>query len=1266
MSTLRDETAADVPVKDVTVDLSRLTPAPPESSTYQHARARLDISRVSREELEDRFLRLQEETLQLKQHSHKRDDLIKKLSTKLKRLMNNRDRMEQLAAGTAPSSRVRDVEMEEMMEELHEKVRALQAENEGLKQRLLVAKHQLINRQSQRPTPYDRIQPRVNTGLKKFRDDMSSPSLIRPKSTRSLEGGGRPPTGLLPRYGHSLLEEARSEIRNLENVIESQRSRMEELEGASELLREELRRKEAEYEERLLQVRQEQSSKLRTHVNSNVTLIKLQKQLAVRSNTVAELEGRYLQLQESQQTLKLSHEAAMAKVDELSADLKNERLKRLELEKQLQSASVSRTRMEQLQERIGELEQDRDLLKDSNEKLLNSAFDVSQQEKWQLQEQRLKLQISQLETALKADLVDKNEILDKVKAERDTNEKLKEANQKLEVQFLQQKQQLEELNEQLKFYSRGSDYDVAELTEALLLVKTRKSQRSGDLDFLREAEEETGGTSMENAIKELRAAHAETIQELEKTRSLLSTESRISQGYKAELDAALRKMDADKLEYEQKLERQAQLLDARATKIRKLEAQLRDIAYGTKTYSVKADATAEDEADESGEALHLESGENLLELQIVGVTLSGSALQMLGEAEPATFCTYAFYVFELHATPVVTGHSPKYNFTSKYVVSVDERFLDYLHRGAVRVELHEALGLDWRTLAAGELHLQQLLEQDGKVHGSVALVGSRDEARCFGSLEFWLRLRVPMTETLRLYREKMKAVSFIITRHHSDTRAGGYTHGVHTPEQVKVLTRVVSPQPPPTTGDWNELFITVRRCSGLQPRGSWQPSPYVVYKFFHFPDHPTATVHNRQDPDFHDLRSYSVSMDADLDRYLKSELLQFYVFDYKEEQMDMYLGKAQVPLRTLTHDESLTGVFSLADPSGLPAGNIEVTLKWKVSYIHPVDAMEDEPRFTPVEEASEAKQQPEGKEARHHCAESQAPLPKPRLKTQVKGTPPAKKVTFEGTAANQQLDASSSAQEAETLPAAPVQVLSKGAGEEEDDERESDVSEGQLVTGSAASYSDDSEISEEIIEDVEDVPAAAEAQSDSDDCIVPGTATARKVSERVRVEIVCLSLRAESRVARDSSVVRLFVEYSFLDLPTEETPLSLPKPPLGRSINYNYSKVIPVDAERNAARRRLLRGVLQGRNPHMERIRFTVVSEPPEEEEQERECEDVGVAFLRIPDILEKQRDVTEERLSVLDVEDSSEVVGTLTVSVECLEALRSIMEEEETAISRL
>lgn len=97
------------------------------------------------------------------------------------RLVKDRGRMEQLAAGGAhPVSRVRDVEMEEMMEELQEKIRGLQTEKEGLKQRLLVAKQQLMNSQSRRAA-YGHVQSRVNSGLKKLRDDSSSPP-TRPKS----------------------------------------------------------------------------------------------------------------------------------------------------------------------------------------------------------------------------------------------------------------------------------------------------------------------------------------------------------------------------------------------------------------------------------------------------------------------------------------------------------------------------------------------------------------------------------------------------------------------------------------------------------------------------------------------------------------------------------------------------------------------------------------------------------------------------------------------------------------------------------------------------------------------------------------------------------------------------------------------------------------------------------------------------------------------------------------------------------------------------
>ncbi|KAM7415414.1 hypothetical protein PAMA_019980 [Pampus argenteus] len=1246
MCTTLDETSADVPVRDFTVNL----PRPADSSMYQNVRACQDIMRVSREELEDRFLRLHEETLLLKQHIHKQDDKIKKLGTKLMRLVKDRGRMEQLAAGgTQPVSRVRDVEMEEMMEELQEKVRGLQAENERLKQRLLVSKQQLINSQSRRPTPYGHVQPQVNSGTKRLRDDTSSPSQTRPRSMRSLEGARRPPTGQLPRYGHSLLEEARAEIRNLENVIESQRSHMEEMVGALELLREELRKKEEEYEEKLLQVQQQQTSKLRSHVNNNVTMIKLQKQLADRSNAITELQGRFLQIQESQRALKFSYDAAMVKVDELSAQLKDERLKSLQLEKQLQSSIISKIKIEQLQERISELQQERDLLKDNNDKLLNSAFGVSQQHKWGVQEQ-LKLQITQLETALKADLVDKNEILNKIKAERDTNEKLSEENKKLHIQFLEQKQQLEDLTDRLKSYSKEEEYDVDELTEALLLIKKRKSQKSGELGFLREVEDGVS-SSTETAIRELRAAHAETIQELEKTRNILSMENKISKDYKAELETVLQKMDSDRIKSQQKLEDQAQLLDTRAAKIKKLEAQLRDIAYGTKTYVFKPDVIDEDEADEFNESLHLERGENLLELQIVGATLSASALEALGDGESSTFCTYSFYLFELHSTPVSLGQRPQYGFTSKYVVSMDECFLDYLHRFSISIELHQALGLDWRTMATGELRLQQLLEQDGKVYGTIPLVGKCDTALTFGSLDYWMRLRIPMTESLRLYKEKVKAVGYI-----------------HTP--------LIQDREPlsSTSSSLNELCVCVQRCRNLPSSSSQQPNSYVVYKFFNFPDYPTATVHACCHPQFSDLKSYSVHIDEDLDRYLKSEALQFYVFDYEEEQMDVYVGKAQVPLLPLSLDDTISGVFELTDPTGLPAGHLEVTLKWRFTYLPPPGSIMTVkvPKSESMKEQEHVEEEEKNKVPLLHSsslpdvAASKVPLPKLRQRTRVKEGPATKKVTFiETSAAEDQFEEQSSA--GPSIPAersltSPVEKL-KSTEQEEDEE--SHLSEGQLVAASAQSYSDDSDISEEIIEDVEEVPAAAEdrsesTQSDSDDCIVHGQAVGRKTLERVRVEVVSLSLRPDSRVSRDSSVVRLFVEYSFLDLPTEETPLSLPKPPQGKSINYNYSKVIPVDAETHGLRRLLMREVLQGQHPPMERIRFTVVSEPPEEEEQERECEDVGVAFLRIPEILEKQQDLLEISLTVVDVEDSSEVVGSLTVSLEGLDALQCIMKEAE------
>uniref|UniRef100_A0A8B9GU42 C2 domain-containing protein n=1 Tax=Astyanax mexicanus TaxID=7994 RepID=A0A8B9GU42_ASTMX len=1197
---LLDESPEEVPVRD--------QPLNPSGAESHNARARQAVAKVSREELEDRYLRLQDENLLLKQHTHKQEDKIKRMATKLIRLVKDRKRVEQMtSAGRAVGGR--DVEMEEMMEELQEKVQELEKQNEGLKQRLLIAKHQLQT-QSHRPTPYSHVQSRINSGLRRLRQDtppLSQRPLTPRGGSRHVEGeiSSKPPQGHLPRYGHSLLDEARSEIRNLENVIESQRAQIEEMERSAEMLRDQLRSKEREYEESLHHIKEQQASGQRSTIKENVEMIKLQKQLTEKGNAFIVLEGRFLQLQESQKTMKASHDAAMAKVDELTGQLKEERLKSVGLESQLHIKTLEERRTGELLMRIQDLEKERDLLKENCDKLVSSAFDVSQEQKWKTKEQQLKLQIAQLEMALKSDLTDKNQILDKIKAERDLNENLMQENKELQLQFLEQKQKFEEIKNRMKFFTKESEIDAAELSEALMLIKVRRTQANGELGFLGKVDEKIH-VDVESSLKELQATHAETVQELEKTRNMLIIQHKINKDYQAEVEAVTRKMDDLKLENELKQEKLAQLLDMRAAKIKKLEAQLKDIAYGTKTHVFRPDVTEDDVADEFDETVHLARGENLLEVHLGTALFSPEALESLGDKDPSTFCTYAFYDFELQSTAVVWGSQPTYNFTSQYLVKVDDLFLHYLHSSSVTVEVQLAEGLAYRTIAAGQLRPSQVLEREGKVFGTLQLVGVSGEIQAFGTLDYWLRLRVPIEQAIRLYKERAKALGYLSSSLRDQSQAS--TSSVPSTSFKK-------------DDSLNELHVTVRCCSNLRSRGPHsQPNPYVIYKLYDFPDHDTPIIPSTCEPQFEDHVTFPVAMNADLDAYLRAEALILYVFDDLDLENQLYLGKARVPLISLAHDKAITGMFELVDSEGAASGYIDVTLKWKLTYLPPPGSAisAEEPKFitkkTPVKLAEEDGSEKGEQEKELHSS--------PRL----------------------------TVSEVHSRQRSTVKVAEIGEAttlSREEDDEESHFSEGQVIAVSSQSLSDESEISEELQDPEEDLMLL---------CFVSFV----QPFERIRVEIVSLSLKPDSRVTVDSTVIRLFVEYCFLDLPTVETPLSLPKPPPGQSIYYNYSNVIHVDVENNQARRHTLRAVLEGRNRKLENIKFTVVSDPPEEEEQEKECEDVGVAYLRIPDLLEKQRDMMDVSLNIVDVQDSSEVVGSLKVTVEALEALRSIMEDPD------
>lgn len=1262
MSGPTDETAGDLPVKDIGLNLLRMEGLQ-EASTTRTMKSRQAVSRVSREELEDRFLRLHDENILLKQHARKQEDKIKRMATKLIRLVNDKKRYERVGGG--PKRLGRDVEMEEMIEQLQEKVHELERQNEVLKNRLISAKQQL-QIQSYRQTPYNYIQSRINTGRRKANENAALQECPR-KGIRFQDADVTETLQpMITKYDNSLLEEARGEIRNLENVIQSQRGQIEELEHLAEILKSQLRRKENEIELSLLQLREQQATDQRSNIRDNVEMIKLHKQLVEKSNALSVMEGKFIQLQEKQRTLRISHDALMANGDELNMQLKEQRLKCCSLEKQLHSMTFSERRIEELQDRINDLEKERELLKENYDKLYNSAFSAAHEEQWKLQEQQLKVQIAQLETALKCDLTDKTEILDRLKMERDQNEKLMQENRELQLQYLEQKQELDELKNLMKFYNQESDINADELSEALLLLKAQKEQKNGDLSFLEKVDSKIN-QDVERSMRELQATHAETVQELEKTRNMLIMQHKINKDYQMEVETVTQKMENLQQDHELKLEQYVHLLDIRASRIQKLEAQLKDIAYGTKQYKFKPEIMPDDSVDEFDETIHLERGENLFEIHINKVTFSSEVLQASGDKEPVTFCTYAFYDFELQTTPIVRGLHPEYDFTSQYLVHVNDFFLQYIQRNSVTLEVHQAYSTDYETIAACQLRFHEILEKSGRIFCTASLVGTKGDIPNFGTVEYWFRLRVPMDQAIRLYRERAKALGYITSNFKEPEKMPSLSQQAPKTAQLSSTDS--------TDGNLNELHITVRCCSHLQSRASHlQPHPYVVYKFFDFADHDTAIIPSSNDPQFDDHVCFPVPMNMDLDRYLKAESLSFYVFDDSDTQENIYIGKVNVPLISLAHDRCISGIFELTDHQKHPAGTIHVTLKWKFAYLPPSGSIttEDLGNFIHKEEPEVVQRLPPTSSV---STVLEAPRPKPRQRL----IPVEKKVSFVDIMPHQNSDTSTPedmkkiSPRVEQMPDLEISVptvshipevsqessvaKAKENTEKMQEGKEDDMSllsEGQLAEQSLASSEDETEITEELEQEVEDDKSA----SDSDDSIIPVpiSENIKEPTEKIRIEIIALSLN-DSRVTTDDTIQRLFVEYRFYSLPAEETPVSLPKPKSGQWVYYNYSNVIYVDKENNQEKRDILKAILQKQEMPNKSVRFTVVSDPPEDE-QDLECEDIGVAHIDLADMFQEGRDIIEQNIDVFDPRADGEGVGKLRVTVEALHALRSVYKQ--------
>ncbi|XP_023225697.1 protein fantom-like [Centruroides sculpturatus] len=564
------------------------------------------ISHIDHDDLEDKYLRLHDEHILLKKYARKQEDKIKKLATKLSRLINDKKRLEQ-EGGTG--NRKRDVEMEELVQDLQDKVREVEKQNCQLREKLLIAKQQALIH-AKRPSGYRYVTPRVDSG----RSKPGTPSRTGSPATRLsyFHPSSRvSPSSALPNYAWSLVEEARNEIKHLEETVNSLRSQLDIVEQENEILKEQLKLKEFEYNEELLNLKSQLTQGQKQHVQENMDLIQLHREVKRKSSKMANLQAQYNDLDEKIKSLKMSNDLLLKETDKLNKLLREEQNKNLELQEELGKASSIERTMIQFQEQITDLTNENKILKESNQKLIDSALGEERYQHYESRESTFKQQITKLEATLKADLKEKETLLANLAEMKEENSQFKIKCKELEENYSHYKSKFEELENKMNLFNKETDIDILQLEEALDLIQRRKLDVA-NTDKSNEKEEK----DLKAELQQSQIDHAETIAELDKTRNMLVVQYKINKDYEAEIETIKKKTEQMEKEYQTKLEEYNYLLEMRETRLKKLERELNDIAYGTNKYKIQ---TADLEDQEN--VVELERGKNLLEIHINSVIL---------------------------------------------------------------------------------------------------------------------------------------------------------------------------------------------------------------------------------------------------------------------------------------------------------------------------------------------------------------------------------------------------------------------------------------------------------------------------------------------------------------------------------------------------------------------------------------------------------------------------------------------------------------------
>lgn len=1025
-------------------------------------------------------------------------------------------------------------------------------------------------------------------------------------------------------------------------------------------------------------------------LDENIGSVQLKRTLKDREQKLAALQTKFDMLNDQ-------HTAVVTKLNEVTKEMQSKQLEAIALQGRLHAMTmdqqtntmVQRTHTEH-SHRVEQLEAENKLLRNANERVTGAALNGEQAKKHKHQVDLLNEKIRRLEDQIRTEMSGKSELHGKLASEQQKHADTHEDRRHLHREHLELKVAHDRLAKQMKYFSSESSVDMEEIEAALAIVRENKekAENKAELDFL--APMLDNDADVKRELQHLSVAHAETVHELEKCRKLLRMQTEISSEYQSAKNDTNRRAELQEKEYHTKLDEYQKMLDEKAEKIKKLQKQIKDIAYGTHQYVVQPHEIAAQAAAHEPDAfdqVDLQYGENLVEICIVDTHFMQDAIAQFDGAEVQTFVTYDFFEHESELTAIVPGYQPTFGNSSRYVVQVTDHFLRYLQTGSMQIELHRAVGTKYDTIAIGQIKfdtviLEGKLGANRKLSASVTLRAVDRPEVVFAEVHYWLRFRLPLDQALRDYNARAKAIDYDQSNQAATGIQGDVTNANGGDGQANVLQ------------------IRVIGCERLVPRRpNTQPSTYVAYQFYQFyPEHCTDTITASSTPHFDDQQRYAVDMSDDLDQYLRSATLEFFVVDHADPHMEAFLGRLYLPIAALASNESIVGSYNLLTDQDQVSGTIHIDMRWEHPYqVHVGAPMAASPPVVPVTVTALAPEDPV------YATIDEAQV----AAAAVRAAPPARSTPAEPVAAAPAalggLEDAPEDFEDQRKAAATIQKAFRGhsaqkkaaAAKAKKDQKEAAAATkiqsayrghvgrsrakrdraGKAAAAAAAAAMDQTEAHR--------AESAASASLEITPTPTPTSSSSKRKERQIpnaEVAIHNLTFHEGTKVMLSAGIQNLFVTYTFLGVPNDllETPESKRKP--GRPdelVKFEHKMVFKFDgaADTDADGNLLDDHILGGdRMPKALKalakkfakkksflMNFEVVHEP-DENDPAGECECVAFAQVELYTIWRTGQDFVQYEAKLYDhgawntsARKELVEVGTMEFSVVLLESIKAL-----------